>query len=295
MPLTADGYPYPTKGAPDNNWNWIKNPGSWKTNRAANDFLAEMGERAMPGWQGFAGKYLGKGFKWIASVIGALIAAIPIPGMQVLGATIIATAQTLAKEAVEDAVKKALEDAAKELGVLEYIGNVKQILYVPIEDHQALMTRWGALSGHAQSIVIHYIVNRWDWGYHEIMSLDFGTTEGKKHFTTLLIAVLCFSEFQFNKNNGWSGRNREFMAGEGVGFSLCHYGDPPRWNPESQKDIDRMRQVCLLASTIEITYDEKEAEEFLKKQGDPSELEKGKLPIAEIIGGISAAKYLKLF
>ncbi len=289
---TPDGYRYPSTNAPENNWNWIKNPGSWKNNRSANDFLAEMGERAMPGFKGFVAKYVGKGFKWIASLLGGLIAL--VPGLQILGGTIIAAVQTGVTGEIEKQLVKGLNEAVKTLGVNQYISNVKQMIFVPSGDHQTLTSKWKSLSGHAQSIVIHYVVNRWDWGYNDIMSLKFETVEGQKHFTTLLIALVCFPNWSWNISDGWGGREREFFAGEGVAKHLCHYADPPRWNPNSQPDLEKMRNICLLISTIEISHSEKEVNDFIESHKEPPPQE-GKIGADLIIGGLVAAKTFKLF
>lgn len=294
MPQTVDGYPYPNPAPPDDNWKWIKNPGSWTTNAAANKFLADIGERDQPGFRGLVQDIGARGFKWVAGIIGALISAIPIPGLQALGTAIVTAAANATKIEVAKLVEKGLKQAVDQLGVSAFVGKVTNLIYVKDSDMQTIRQKWTGLSDHSKSIVIHYIVDRWSWQRTEILSCDFSTTDGKKTFLTMLIAATCFDGFSWF--NRWAGKPREFLAGEGVGLTLCHFASSNRWNPGLQSDVDTMRAVCLFASTIKVTNNQAEYDAFVAENQNPAVTEPpqaGKNTNL-LIGGAIIAKLLKL-
>lgn len=294
MPQTVDGYPYPNPDPPDENWKWIKNPGSWTSNRSANQFLADIGERDQPGFRGIVQDIGAKGFKWVASLIGSILSAIPIPGVNALGAALVTAINTATKQEIAKLVEKGLTKAAESLGAAAYVSNVTNLIYVKESDFQTIKTKWNALSDHSKSIVIHYIVDRWSWQRTEILSGDYSTLDGKKTFLTLLVASTCFDGFSWF--NRWAGKPREFLAGEGVGLTLCHFGSPNRWNPGTASDVETMRSICLVAASIKVTHNETEYNQFVADHQTPTpEPAKAGFDPNVVIGGIALGKILKLF
>lgn len=254
MPLTLDGYPYPSPGPPDNNWNWIKTA-NWRSSIPANNFMVEIGDRRPTGLANLAQRMGDKGFKFVANAIAYACSFIPIPGIAVAGQELKQAIINETKQLIGDKLKQFFSILRQNKTLDFIVQNVKIPLYI---DNTDFVQKFDALdSGHARSIVIHSIVDRWGWNKDVILSLDFERNiDAQKTFITMVVARMVFTRFEWFEN--WKNDPRKFFYGDGVVKTLTHFGGSQYWNPDSQSDLETMRTICDIVGSLEIYNDEAE-------------------------------------
>lgn len=268
MPKTIDGYPYPTKGGPDNNWQWLKDA-TWKSSSSANQYLAYIGERKLPGIALRIGEFYArnskKAVKWVMDFF-----QIDDKQTRETVEKIVEEVYSYAQKKFEGKVNELMGQVYKELkknGVDFYLDNYR----VPLAFDEKLMDRINTFEGlhdFDKSIVIHHIVNRWADYAEDILAGRFNTDERMKTLITCAVAGTQFTKFSWFQ--GWKS-GREFLAGDGVGLTLAHMASPDKWNPENPDDVRKLTNVCNTIAMFDFNASIQEAEAFFNSVKEKAE------------------------
>lgn len=271
------------------------NPNKWKIasqRKAANKWMADIGERNYPGLKGFAQNYASK-LSGVITVVVAVLGTILTGG---IGAPIGSVLGKLLGSAAQKETTKILLDLAVKKTTPEIKSNLKIPVFQSETDYKKMMTKFGGLSWGSKDWARRFLVTRW-WSQRGAIlgNNQISDEERAKNILTMAIGKLVFIipeddsrlkkiNEKYNISGEWRNNNISHLSDvwlePGMLEFLESYNDHTTYNKSNQKNRDELKALSILIAGLDISYDSNYVNSEIQRLNNELEKNKSNLNIS---------------